>query len=184
MVEPPQRPVLGKPFPPTQHVEFHIYVKDNKCQYVFCLWSLLVVKAIFKEVVVFLSMVKVYKWWHWCSIWTLEYEIAQIGFSNNSTSYEIIYEFGYCVGHIAFDWSTRFQFIHRTIRSQRSWPLSWPYKSSTIMHLHAWRLYTSYAIKSFVHFIELGPKVRNNRLAPRWTCQMHVTIWRAKALHT
>ena len=55
--EPPEQPVLAKPLPPTLHVQLDNCAKDNKCRYVFCFWSLLVAKGIFKEVFVSFLMV-------------------------------------------------------------------------------------------------------------------------------
>ena len=47
--EPLRDPVFAKPLPPTLHVQLDNCVEDNKCRYVFCFWSLLVQKCIFKE---------------------------------------------------------------------------------------------------------------------------------------
>ncbi len=55
--EAPQQPVVAKPLPPTLHVQLDNCAKDNKCRYVFCFWSLLVAKGIFKEVFVSFLMV-------------------------------------------------------------------------------------------------------------------------------
>jgi hypothetical protein len=50
--KPLEQPVLAKPLSPTLHVQLDNCTKDNKCRYVFCFWSLLVAKGIFKEVFV------------------------------------------------------------------------------------------------------------------------------------
>ena len=55
--EPPREPISAKPLPPTLHVQLDNYLKDNKCRYVFCFWSFLVAKGIFKEVFVSFLMV-------------------------------------------------------------------------------------------------------------------------------
>ena len=55
--EPHEQPVLAKVLPPTLHVQLDNCAKDNKCRYVFCFWSLLVAKGIFKEVFVSFLMV-------------------------------------------------------------------------------------------------------------------------------
>ena len=52
-----QQPVLAKPLPPTLHVQLDTCAKDNKCRNMFCYWSLLVAKGIFKEVFVSLFIV-------------------------------------------------------------------------------------------------------------------------------
>jgi hypothetical protein len=49
--------VCAKPLPPTLHVQLDNCAKNNKCRYVFCFWSLLVAKNIFKEVFVSFLMV-------------------------------------------------------------------------------------------------------------------------------
>ena len=49
---PPGEPICPKLLPPTLHIELDNCTKDNKCRYVFCFWSLLVTKRIFKEVFV------------------------------------------------------------------------------------------------------------------------------------
>ena len=56
-LKPPDESILAKPLPPTLHVQFDNYIKDSKCQYVFCFWSLLEAKGVFKEVFVFIFMV-------------------------------------------------------------------------------------------------------------------------------
>jgi hypothetical protein len=55
--EPPSELVCAKALPPTLHVQLDNCAKDNKCRYVFCFWSLLVAKEIFKEVFVSFLMV-------------------------------------------------------------------------------------------------------------------------------
>ena len=55
--EPPREPICAKPLPPTLHVQLDNCAKDNKCRYVFCFWSLVVTKGIFKEVFVYFLMV-------------------------------------------------------------------------------------------------------------------------------
>jgi hypothetical protein len=53
----PSELVCAKALPPILHVQLDNCAKDNKCRYVFCFWSLLVAKAIFKEVFVSFLMV-------------------------------------------------------------------------------------------------------------------------------
>jgi hypothetical protein len=55
--EPPEQLVIAKALPPTLHVQLDNCANDNKCRYVFCFWSLLVAKGIFKEVFVSFLMV-------------------------------------------------------------------------------------------------------------------------------
>ena len=55
--EPPREPIYAKPLPPTLHIQLDNYAKDNKYRYVFCFWSLLVAKGIFKEVFMSFLMV-------------------------------------------------------------------------------------------------------------------------------
>src|SRR5665213_3542773 len=57
LAEPPKEYVYAKQLPPTLHVQLDNCAKDNKCRYVFCFWSLLVAKGIFKEVFVSFLMV-------------------------------------------------------------------------------------------------------------------------------
>ena len=45
-------PILAKPLPPILNVQMDNVVSDNKNRYVFCFWSLLVAKCIFREVYV------------------------------------------------------------------------------------------------------------------------------------
>ena len=54
--EPTRDPIIGKPLPPTFHVQLDNCSKD-KCRYVFCFLSLLVVKRIFREIFVSFLMV-------------------------------------------------------------------------------------------------------------------------------
>ena len=56
----PKEPTFAKPLPPTLHVQLNNCAKDNKCQYIFYFWSLLVAKSIFKEVFVSFLMVRQY----------------------------------------------------------------------------------------------------------------------------
>ena len=42
---------------PTLHMQLDNCAKDNKCQYIFYFWSLLVAKAVFKEVFVCFLMI-------------------------------------------------------------------------------------------------------------------------------
>ena len=55
--EPPREPIFAKPLPSTLHVQLANYAKNNKCRYVFCFWSLFVMKEIFKEMFVSFLMV-------------------------------------------------------------------------------------------------------------------------------
>ena len=55
--EPHREPICVKLLAPTLHVQLDNCAKDNKCRYVFCFWSLLVAKWIFKEVFVSFLMV-------------------------------------------------------------------------------------------------------------------------------
>jgi hypothetical protein len=57
LADEPQELVPAKQLPPTLHVQLDNCTKDNKCRYVFCFWSLLVAKGIFKEVFVSFLMV-------------------------------------------------------------------------------------------------------------------------------
>ena len=50
-------PIFTKQLLPTLYVQLDNCTKDNKCRYVFCFWSLLVAKDIFKEVFVSFLMV-------------------------------------------------------------------------------------------------------------------------------
>ena len=56
--EPSSKPIFRKPLPPTFHVQLDNWTKDNKCRYMFCFWSLLVAKGIFKEVFVSFLIVR------------------------------------------------------------------------------------------------------------------------------
>ena len=47
---PPDTPIPAKPLPPILNVQMDNVVSDNKNIYVFCFWSLLVAKCIFREV--------------------------------------------------------------------------------------------------------------------------------------
>ena len=49
---PPDTPIPTKPLPPILNVQMDNAVNDNKNKYVFCFWSLLVAKCIFREVYV------------------------------------------------------------------------------------------------------------------------------------
>ena len=49
---PPDTPIPAKPLPPILNVQMDNAVSDNKNRYVFCFWSLLVAKCIFREVYV------------------------------------------------------------------------------------------------------------------------------------
>lgn len=48
----PQSPAPAKPLPPILHVQMDNVVGDNKNKFLFCFWSLLVAKGIFREVYV------------------------------------------------------------------------------------------------------------------------------------
>ena len=48
----PDTPIPAKPLPPILNVQMDNAVSDNKNIYVFCFWSLLVAKCIFREVYV------------------------------------------------------------------------------------------------------------------------------------
>ena len=55
----PQQLILGKQSPPTLHMQLENCAKDNKFEYVFCFWSLLIAKnKNFKVVFVSFSMVE------------------------------------------------------------------------------------------------------------------------------
>ena len=49
---PPGTPIPAKPLLPILNVQMDNVVSDNKNRYVFCFWSLLVAKCIFREVYV------------------------------------------------------------------------------------------------------------------------------------
>ena len=44
--------VLGRPLPPSLNVQMDNAIGDNKNRYVFCFWSLLVAKHIFRKIYV------------------------------------------------------------------------------------------------------------------------------------
>ena len=54
---PPNIPILAKPLSPILNVQMDNVVSDNKNKYVFCFWSLLVAKCIFREVYYYFTLV-------------------------------------------------------------------------------------------------------------------------------
>ena len=98
-----------------------------------------------------------YARWHWCFVWTLEYEVARRGFPDNLSSHEIIHEFGKYAGHSTFDWiSVRVQNVYKNIGFKRRWPLTRPSKGSTILILYTQWWSSGHAVQGFVHFTKLG----------------------------